>query len=232
MSAIPSRSPLRLLACALVLATVSGRATSVGDSYEKVIAEKGKPKSQMQAGAMRVLTYADSSIKLRDDVVVSVKAIAPPPQEAAPASNAAGQAPAPAVTIDSLKRRLKDALTRVNTIVNQPVDTVPLTPALRAWVWPDGWFHPGAGTPDFNTVDIRKTQETKQYEDIAFITSNLNPGVAFRGADVEFNSMTKMFYIDRSLPKKRLTEEEMVEINRLYRVIGSCERQLQLMGAQ
>ena len=44
--------------------------------------------------------------------------------------------------------------------------------------------------------------------------------------------MTKIFYIDRSLPKKKLTEAEMVEINRLYRVIGNCERQLQLMGAQ
>jgi hypothetical protein len=43
----------------------------------------------------------------------------------------------------------------------------------------------------------------------------------FRGRDLEFNAMTKHFYTDRSVPKKRLTEEQMVEINRLYRVIAS-----------
>jgi len=224
-------SPLRILCCTLLLAAVAARGSEVGDPYAKVIAEKGDPKSQMQAGSMRVLSYPDVTIKLKDDVVVSIKTIVPSAQ-AIPAPGTAGQPPSPAATIDSLKRRMKDALARVNLIVNQPVATVPLTPELRAWVWPDGWFHPGAGTPDFNTVDIRKTQETKQYEDIAYITSNLNPGVAFRGADVEFNSMTKIFYLDRSLPKKRLTGEEMVEINRLYRIIGNCESQLQLMGAQ
>ena len=38
--------------------------------------------------------------------------------------------------------------------------------------------------------------------------------------------MTKYFYEDRSLPKKKLTGEEMLEINRLYRVIGRCKEQL------
>jgi hypothetical protein len=223
------RLSLRVLACALFLAALVGRASEVGDTYVKVISDKGEPKSEMQAGALRILTYPEMTIKLRDDVVVSIKAAAVP--TATPAAGS-GQAPAPAVTIDQLKRRMKDTLSKVNMIVNQPVDTVPLTPALNAAYWDNGWFHPGAATPDFNTVDIRKTQETKQYESLPYITSNLNPGVAFRGPDVEFNSMTKIFYIDRSLPKKRLTEAEMVEINRLYRVIGNCERQLQLMGAQ
>src|SRR5277367_605279 len=103
MSTVALRTPLRLLACALILAAALGRATQVGDSYAKVIAEKGEPKSQMQAGAMRVLTYADSAIKLRDDVVVSIKAIAAPTPTLAPAANAAGQPPAPAVTIETLK---------------------------------------------------------------------------------------------------------------------------------
>ncbi len=31
---------------------------------------------------------------------------------------------------------------------------------------------------------------------------------------------------DRSLPKKKLTEDEMREINHLYRIIGQCEQQL------
>ena len=185
----------------------------------------------MQAGTVRILTYPDVTIKLKDDVVVSIKAIASVPAPPSPPPNAAGKPPTAADSVASLKGRLKDAMTRVNLIVNQPVPTVPLTPELRAAIWGEGWFHPGAITPDFNTVDIRKTQETEQYAKFDFISSNLNPGVAFRGADVEFNSMTKFFYVDRTLPKKRLTEEEMVEVNRLYRVIGSCERQLELWGA-
>jgi len=59
------------------------------------------------------------------------------------------------------------------------------------------------------------------------VTSDVNPGVVFVGPELEFNSMTKYFYVDRSLPKKKLTEAEMLEINRLYRIIGTCEEKLQ-----
>jgi hypothetical protein len=38
--------------------------------------------------------------------------------------------------------------------------------------------------------------------------------------------MTKYFYNDFTVPKKKLTEAEMLEINQLCRVIGSCEKQL------
>jgi hypothetical protein len=44
--------------------------------------------------------------------------------------------------------------------------------------------------------------------------------------------MTKFFYLDRSLPKKKLTNEEMVEINRLYRIIGRCDNELSKAGIQ
>ena len=44
----------------------------------------------------------------------------------------------------------------------------------------------------------------------------------YRGRDLEFNSNTKLFYTNRSAPKKKITEAEMVEINSLYRVIGHC----------
>ena len=50
------------------------------------------------------------------------------------------------------------------------------------------------------------------------------------GRELEFNAMTKYFYVDRTLPKKRLTEAEMLEINRLYRVIGSTEQKLAQLG--
>jgi hypothetical protein len=42
--------------------------------------------------------------------------------------------------------------------------------------------------------------------------------------------MTKFFYLDRSIPKKKLTPEEMVEVNRLYRIIGRCEKELGKSG--
>jgi hypothetical protein len=48
--------------------------------------------------------------------------------------------------------------------------------------------------------------------------------------DLEFNSMTKYFYLDRTLPKKKLTEAEMLEINKLYRVIGQCVVELNMLG--
>ena len=38
--------------------------------------------------------------------------------------------------------------------------------------------------------------------------------------------MTKLFYTNRSLPKHRLTEAQMVEVNRLYRIIGHCQDEL------
>src|SRR5439155_13080426 len=91
-----------------------------------------------------------------------------------------------------------------------------------------GWFHEGAAKPDFNTVDVRATQETP-YDKHEYVTSDLNPNIVFIGRQLEFNSMTKYFYTNRSLPKKKLTQAEMEEINRLYRIIGRCEQQLAQM---
>jgi len=59
-----------------------------------------------------------------------------------------------------------------------------------------------------------------------FSLGHLNPGVVFLGAELEFNAMTKVFYTNRALPKPKLTETEMLELNRLYRVIGRCEREI------
>ena len=74
------------------------------------------------------------------------------------------------------------------------------------------WLVPSCPTkPNFDTVDVRATQGC-QYDRDPYVTSDLNPGVAFPGSEVEFNSMTKYFYVDRSLPKKKLTEGEMLDI--------------------
>jgi len=131
-------------------------------------------------------------------------------------------------TIDraNAKAVMDDATARVQAIVNQPVRQLARTPEMPVSVSSPGWFHAGAMKPDFATVDVRTTQD-KQYEQRPYVTSDLNPDVVFVGSEIEFNPMTKFFYIDRSLPKKRLTEAEMVEINRLYRIIGACEEKLQ-----
>jgi hypothetical protein len=119
---------------------------------------------------------------------------------------------------------MDDAIFQVQHIVNQPVTQLKRTPDMIVGDYP-GWFHPGAIKPNFNTVDVRTTQKF-DYDQFPYVTSTLNPGVMFIGHDLEFNSMTKYFITDRSVPKKKLTEAEMLEINRLYRIIGHCEQQL------
>jgi hypothetical protein len=216
--------------------------SEIGDSYAKVIADNGEPKSRMEAGSLRLLIYPDFTIKTRDDVVISITAAhhdgssaphqsaASGPRVNAPSESSLKDMPVPD-QIAALKLTVKKAVDRVTAIVNQPVASIPLTPDLGAGVWTETWFHPGAIRPDFNNVDIRATQDTSNYSKFPYISSNVDhPGVAYKGDDVEFNKMTKFFYQDRSLPKKKLTEDEMVEINRLYRIIGKCSAQLAALG--
>jgi hypothetical protein len=126
-----------------------------------------------------------------------------------------------------IKLELDDAMARVRVIVNQPVTQLPLTQEMSQGIgyYGKGWFHDGANRPDFNTADVRKTVEGS-YAKFKYVTSNLTPGVAFLGSELSFNPQLKYFYTDRSLPKKKLSEAEMVEINRLYRIIGEDEAAL------
>jgi hypothetical protein len=127
--------------------------------------------------------------------------------------------------IAALKKERDDAIKQVQKIVNQPVPRYARPSGVRIAEYSEGWFHPGAPIPDYDKVDVRQTQ-TFAYDSHPFVTSPMNPGVVFRGTDLEFNEMTKYFITDRSVPKKRLTEAEMLEINRLYRVIGQCRKDL------
>lgn len=232
---------VRLAAAALLAcACVRLEATSVGDTYDQVLKEKGDPRSSMEAGSTRVLSYPDATIKVRDGRVVSIKVIAPSPTPTpSPTVTAAPvMMPAPGgvppEAIADLQKQLKDAIAAVVTIVNQPVTSVPLTPEIQAKAshFPDGWFHPGAEIPDFMLVDVRSTQDIGSYSGSEYVTTSLKPGVAFLSAQLEFNAKTKFFYKDRTLPKKRLTQAEMEEINRLYRIIGRCRGYLKLMGVE
>jgi hypothetical protein len=225
---------MRLFPFLLFFSASAALGAKIGDSYESVIAEKGPPKSQIQVGTVRILGFPDVTIKFKDNVVVSINAVTRAPETTpGPTPRASNQqASQAAVSVDAVKAQLKDAIDHVNQIVNQPVPFVPRTREnwnQCAW-FADAWFHPGAITPDFANVDVRKTQETKNYEDYPYASSNFTPDRAFVASDIEFNSMTKFFYQDRSLPKKKLTEDEMVEINRLYRIIAKCCAQLGAMG--
>ena len=124
-----------------------------------------------------------------------------------------------------LEADIKDAVEAVQRIVNQPVTRLTRTADMPVATLRPGWFHDGAIKPDFNNVDIRTTRETP-YDKYPYVTSDLNDGLAFVGSELEFNAMTKYFYTDRSVPKRKLSEAEMLEINRLYRIIGHCEQEL------
>jgi hypothetical protein len=121
--------------------------------------------------------------------------------------------------------QMNDAIGQVRRIVNEPVAALPRPPEADVGLFTPGWFHQGAAKPNFLSVDVRASQKFP-YDRWEYVTSDLNPGVMFRGHDLEFNPMTKYFYTDYSLPKKRLSPDEMTEINRLYRVIGKREQEI------
>ena len=126
--------------------------------------------------------------------------------------------------IAALKKEKDDAFFRIQDIVNQPVTHLKRTPDMVAINFVD-WGKHDYPTPDFDIVDVRTSQQ-KMFDGYQYVTCDLNPGEAFIGNQLEFNEMTKIFYNDFSVPKKKLTEAEMLEINRLCRIIGSCNQQL------
>jgi hypothetical protein len=136
----------------------------------------------------------------------------------------------PDAQLASLKLEMTNACQRVLQIVNQHVTAYARTQGLRVSTYSPGWFHEGAARPDFNNVDIRQSQDL-HYANEKYVTSDLNPGIVFLGADLEFNAMTKWFYTNRSLPKHKLTEAQMLEVNRLYRIIGRCQTAINQLQA-
>jgi len=124
--------------------------------------------------------------------------------------------------VEEIKSELADAIARVKEIVNQPVEGLARKPGMSVATASPGWFLPGAVKPDFKRVDIRNTQQFP-YEQYEYVTSDPNPNIVYSGPELEFNPMTKYFYTDRTTPKKKLNESEMLEINRLYHLIGQDE---------
>jgi hypothetical protein len=131
-----------------------------------------------------------------------------------------------AADTNAIKAEMDTAIGQVEKIVNQTVPAYHRAHGMDVGKFSPGWFHPGAINPDFNHVDVSTSRQTAEFDSHEYCTSDLNPGLVWKSRDLEFNSMTKYFYTNRTFPKKRLTEVEMVEINRLYRIIGKCEEQL------
>jgi hypothetical protein len=230
---------MRAAACIMLLSAAPAWALSVGETYQQVIAEKGNPKSSIVAGTMRMLNYPGMMVKFKDDVVVSItateyKAPPTPVPTAAPSPSPTPVLPtngtqAQVAQIYALADQVNSAVKAILTIINAPVTHVPKQAGMKIQSFGPLWFKPGATRPDFNNPDIAKTQELP-YAKYAYVSSDLNPDEAFIGSELEFNTMTKFFYIDRTVPKKKLTPAEMGEIDRLYRIIGQCEPQLIKLG--
>jgi hypothetical protein len=130
-------------------------------------------------------------------------------------------------TVESATAEMNAAINKVKYIVNDPVTPIRRTPGMRVSTYPM-WFHEGVSKPDFNTVEVQKTQELS-YEKFEYVALESDPNFVYPGKQLEFNSMTKYFYTDRSAPKKKLSESEMAAINQLYRVIGRCEKELEAL---
>ncbi len=105
--------------------------------------------------------------------------------------------------IAGIKAKMDAAISRVKEIVNQSVTSLPRTPDMQVAMYSPGWFHLGAEKPDFDTVDVRTTQ-LFPYDQHEYVTSDLNPDFVYIGHELEFNPMTKYFYTDRSVPKKKI----------------------------
>jgi len=58
--------------CLLLLTAAPAFGVTVGETYDQVVAEKGAAAGSTVTGSVRVLTYPDVIIKLKDKVVVSI----------------------------------------------------------------------------------------------------------------------------------------------------------------
>jgi hypothetical protein len=57
----------------VLLAATSAFAVTIGDTYDKVVAEKGAPLGIVGAGSIRILTYRDAIIRVKGETVESVR---------------------------------------------------------------------------------------------------------------------------------------------------------------
>jgi thioredoxin-related protein len=88
----------RLLPVLLGFSAASAFASGVGESYEQLVAEKGKPIGVSEAGSLRILTYPDAIIRMNGDAVVSIR-----PNDKASTITVTPVAPQPVVKREPVK---------------------------------------------------------------------------------------------------------------------------------
>jgi hypothetical protein len=225
----------------LLLGAARGLCLSEGETLDQVIAEKGQPASQMAVGTRRILNYPDAVVKLDGDVVVSYRAVDRPTPTPAPSiprqmhrplngAQPPDAGPMP-TSVSEARRKLETALASAREIINQPVQGTPVTPQmlLKAEQHLDGWDYLPAQTPNFIEAHIEDTQWVDS-AGTEWVTCNLTPGLAFPLKNLETNAQTRFFYTDLTLPKKRLTAEEMAQLDVIYHQIGMYAAYLQRAG--
>ena len=113
-----------------------------------------------------------------------------------------------------------DRTTRqVQAIVNQTPPVVPKTAGAESYHY---GYHPGAEKPDYDAAD--SLQSKRELWKGEFVNMDDAPGVFYRSSECEFNPQTKFFYLNRSLPKKKLSDAEYHELTRLYHLLGQQEK--------
>lgn len=132
---------------------------------------------------------------------------------------------------------IDSATAKIKQIANQPVAPVERANLTGYWVnrgskWIPGWAQQiidlmkGPPEVNFATADVRISQrswaqETTENPDnpVFFVGLKTEP-LFYRAEKVGFNLDLLRFYEDLALPKKQLTEDELIEINRLFRIIA------------
>ena len=219
--------------CFVAIVSVSVNVTAasaaeVGQTYSQVIEKHGQPPGQMEAGSIRILRYPRQTIKLKDNLVVEVTAIAPArPRDAEKKAAPEAGDPAKPTHLEIASIRLKRARTedRIRALVNQPPPNLPRTVRMRVQTTAEAWYPETTTAPDYANVDVRVTQQ-KDYDGKGYLANAANSGVVYFGDELEFNPVLNYYYVDRTLPKKKLTSAEMEQINALFREIAECDQQL------
>ncbi len=214
--------------CFLVSVSVTAvGAAHVGQTYGQVIEQNGPPPGQMEAGSIRILRYPRQTLKLKDNVVIEVTAVAPArARDALPQSGGTDKS-APLTQLEIASIRLRRARTeeRIRSLVNQPPPSLPRTVRMRVQSTSGAWYPETSAAPDYAQVDVRATQQNN-YDGKGYLATATDPGVVYLGDELEFNPVLNYYYVDRTLPKKKLTPAEMEQINALFREIAELDQQL------
>jgi thiol-disulfide isomerase/thioredoxin len=209
---------VKLAATILAFATASAAlGVTIGETYEQVVAEKGRPVGVMNGGTVQIVTYPDMVLKVKDGLVSSIKGpekahfvfgTNPPPSPPAPAAAPRPAAPPP---------RPEPAATRAPS------------PVLASDAVAPEYRGPPVWEPDMGTA-MHEAQETKRHILVLFTGSDWCEWCQKMDDEVfsqrEFAVYTHANYIivkldyPRQTPQSESTKRENAEMLRRFDVRG------------